>query len=94
MKKFFKKLFQGNNGSQDPDCEFTISKGLPQPINKIKYGDQLRVVDTLGNLSVGSSFPIRKELEYTVRKMANLKYPEYKIVIRNMGTSKRVFRLA
>ena len=94
MKKFIKMLFHRNNGLQDNDCEFTITKGLPQPINKLNYKDQLRVVKTLEQLPVGSSFPIRKELDYTVRKMTRDYFPEYKIIIRNIGTSKSVYRVA
>lgn len=94
MRNFLSKLFRRNTRFQDVDREFTISKGLPQPINGIHYSDQLRVIKTLENLSVGYSFPISKKLEYTVRKMADLNYPEYKLVIRNMGDTKRVFRVA
>jgi hypothetical protein len=94
MKKLFKMLFNRNNQIQDKDCEFTISKDLPQPIRNVKYSDQLRVIKALKNLSTGSSFPIPNELDYTVRKMRDVYFPEYKIVIRNMGTSKRVYRVA
>jgi len=94
MKPLFKMLFDRNNGFQNPDREFTISRGLPQPINQIDYKTQLRVVDTLRQLPSGSSFPIRKELEYTVRKMTRDYFPEYKIVIRSLGETKRVYRLA
>jgi hypothetical protein len=94
MKKIMSKLFRRNIRFQDVDREFTISKGLPQPIKARLYKDQLTVVKTLERLSVGYSFPIRNELEYTVRKMARLNYPEYKLIIRNMGTSKRVYRVA
>jgi len=94
MKNLFGKLFKRNNQIQDKDCEFTISKRLPQPIRNVKYSDQLRVIEALENLPVGSSFPIRNELDYTVRKMRDLYFPEYKIIIRNMGTSKRVYRVA
>ena len=94
MKKLFRRLFNRNNKVQNKESEFTITGGLPQPIRNVKYSDQLRVVKTLENLSVGSSFPIRKDLDYTVRKMTQDYYPEYKIVIRNMGDSKRVYRVA
>lgn len=94
MKNFFKKLFLRNNESQDPDCEFTISGGHPQPIRNVKYRDQLRVIRTLEKLPVGGSFPIRNELTYTVRKMARDYFPEYRITVRNFGTSMRVFRAA
>lgn len=88
------KLLYGSNKFQDGDGEFTISKDIPQPIRNINPKDQMRIIETLRNLPVGGSFPIRIELDYTVRKMANLYYPEYKLVIRNMGTSKRVYRVA
>jgi hypothetical protein len=94
MKKLIRMLFHWNNKIQDNDCEFTISKDLPEPIRNVKYSDQLMVIKTLKNLTIGSSFPIPNELEYTVRKMRDLYCPEYKIVIRNMGTSKRVYRRA
>ncbi len=94
MKKLFKMLFHRNNRIQNKESEFTITGGLPQPIRNVKYNDQLRVVKTLKNLPTGSSFPIRNELSYTVYKMVREYFPEYKIVIRNMGTSKRVYRVA
>ena len=94
MKKLFRRLFNINNKVQNKESEFTITGDLPQPIRNVKYSGQLRVVKTLENLSVGSSFPIRKDLDYTVRKMTQDYYPEYKIVIRNMGDSKRVYRVA
>jgi hypothetical protein len=94
MKKLIRMLFHRNNQSQDKDCEFTISKDLPEPIRNVKYSDQLRVIDALRKLPIGGSFPIPNELDYTVRKMRDLYCPEYKIVIRNMGTSKRVYRQA
>lgn len=87
-------MFQRNTKIQDVDREFTISKDVPQPIRNINPKDQRRIIETLKKLPVGSSFPVRNELEYTVRKMANIYFPEYKIVIRNMGTTKRVYRVA
>lgn len=94
MTKLLKMLFNRNNRIQDKDCEFTISKDLPLPIRNVKYSDQLRVIDALRNLPVGGSFPIPNELDYTVRKMRDEYFPEYKLTIRNMGTSKRVYRVA
>lgn len=94
MNKLIKRLFHWNDKIQDNNCEFTISKDLPQPIRNVKYSDQLRVIKALKSLSTGSSFPIPNELDYTVRKMRDVYFPEYKIVIRNMGTSKRVYRVA
>lgn len=94
MYSLIRKLFTSNNKNQDKDCEFTISKELPQPIRNVNYNDQLRVIKTLRNLPIGGSFPIPNELDYTVRKMRDQYFPEYKLIIRNMGTSKRVYRVA
>jgi len=94
MYELIKRLFHRNNKIQDKDCEFTISGSHPQPIRNVKYSDQLRVIRTLEKLPVGGSFPIRNELTYTVRKMARDYFPEYRITIRNFGTSMRVFRAA
>lgn len=94
MKALVSKMLGKYIKFRDPNREFTISKGLPQPVKPRLYKDQLRVIETLDKLPVGHSFPIRNELEYVVRKMYNQYHPEYKLVIRNMGTSKRVFRLA
>jgi len=92
MKKYFKMLFHRDNGSQRPDSEFAITRGLPLPIRKVTYNDQLRVIKTLEKLPKGGSFPINNELDYTVRKMAREYYPEYKISIRKVGATKRVYR--
>lgn len=94
MKKFIKMLFHRNDGIQNSDSEFTITRGLPQPIRNVDFKDQMRIVTALENLSTGCSFPIRKELSYAAYKMAKDLFPEYKIVIRNMGTLKRVYRVA
>lgn len=94
MKELILKMFRKNIKFQDVDREFTITREIPQPIRNVNPKDQMRIVETLRKLPVGSSFPIRNELEYTVRKMAQIYFPEYKLVIRNMGTAKRVFRLA
>ena len=94
MKKLIDLLSRRYNNSQDVDREFTITKDVPQPIRNINPKEQMRIIDTLRKLPVDGSFPIRNELDYTVRKMANLYHPEYKIVIRTMGTTKRVYRVA
>ena len=70
MKKIISKLFRRNIKFHDIDREFTITKEVPQPIRNVNPKDQMRIIETLGKLPVGSSFPIRNELEYTVRKMA------------------------
>lgn len=94
MKNLLKRLFNRNNKVQNKESEFTITGGLPQPIRNVKYSDQLRVIRTLEKLPVGGSFPIPNELTYTVRKMSRDYFPEYRITIRNFGTSMRVFRAA
>lgn len=94
MKKLFRRLFNRNNKVQNNESEFQITGGLPQPIRDVNYRDQLRVIKTLEKLPVGGSFPIPNELIYTVRKMSRDYFPEYRITIRNFGTSMRVFRSA
>ena len=87
MKKFFSWLFNRNNKVQNKEGEFTITGGLPKPIRNVKYSDQLRVIRTLEKLQINGSFPIPNELTYTVRKMSREYFPEYRITIRNFGTS-------
>lgn len=94
MKNLFKMLFKKKNWVQNKTSGFTITGGQPIPQEKVKFRDQLMVIRTLENLPVGGSFPIRNELTYTVRKVARDYFPEYRITIRNFGTSMRVFRAA
>jgi len=94
MKNFQKKVFQRNIKSQEVDNEFTISKDIPQPIRNINQKVLMKIIKVLRELTVGSSFPIRNELDYAVRKLAKIYVPEYKIVIRSLGDSKRVYRKA
>ena len=91
---FFSRLFTRNNQFKDNEGEFPITSGMPLPIKNVNYIEQLRIVKTLERLPIGSSFPIKSELEYTVRKMSRDHFPEYKITIRNFGNSHRVFRVA
>lgn len=73
---------------------FVIEKGIPEPLRNISYNDQLRIIETLKQLTPGDSFPIKKELMYPVRKMTNIYFPEYKVRIMQTGDSYRVFRRA
>lgn len=93
MKTIFKRRPEKRSIQQNGDDQFPITEGLPQPIPNVKYRDQLRVVRTLDNLPVGGSFPVMKELVYTVRKMTKVYHPDYEIKVRNLGDSYRVFRI-
>ena len=73
---------------------FVIEKGIPEPLRNISYNDQLRIIETLKQLTPGDSFSIKKELTYPVKKMSNNYFPEYKIRILRIGDSYRVFRRA
>lgn len=97
MKKtrnFFKKWFGKSRKNEPLEGEFKITEGLPIPIKNVNYQDQLRIIKTLESFSTGSSFPIRNELVNPVRRVARDRFPEYKIVIKNFGTSHWVFRVA
>jgi len=93
MKPIFKRRPGKKISHQNGDNLFPITEGLPQPIPNVKYTDQLRVIKTLDILPVGESFPVMKELVWTVRKMTRIYHPEYKIKVRNLGDSYRVFRI-
>lgn len=73
---------------------FVIEKGIPEPLRKISYSDQLRIIETLKQLNPGDSFSIKKEMMHPVRKMTNMYFPEYKVRIMQTGDSFRVFRRA
>jgi hypothetical protein len=73
---------------------FVIEKGIPEPLRKISYSDQLRIIETLKQLNPGDSFSIKKEMMHPVRKMTNMYFPEYKVRIMQTGDSYRVFRRA
>lgn len=74
--------------------EFPVSSRMPFPIRRVEYRDLLRLMEVLEGLPIGSSFPIKKELDYAVRKLGKDYYPEYKLTVRNTGDSNRVFRVA
>jgi hypothetical protein len=100
-KKTFGKqdrLVKGENTTESTQKSnndiFVIEKGIPEPLRNISYNDQLRIIETLKQLNPGESFPIKKELMYPVRKMTNMYFPEYKVWIRPIGDSYRVFRRA
>lgn len=108
-KRKFAKLSMKSIGKQTSFCSgekvseltvktdndlFVIENGIPEPLRKISYNDQLRIIETLKQLNPGDSFPIKKELMYPVRKMTNMYFPEYRVRIRQTGDSYRVFRRA
>lgn len=76
------------------DSEITIDSRMPLPLKKVVYRDQLRILKSLGQVNPGDSFPVKRELTYAVRKMANEHHSEMKISIRKIGDSSRVFRVA
>lgn len=93
MKSFIMRIL-GLKNQQRVIEEYIIEKNKPLPIKKVKYRDLLRITDTFEKLPIGGSFPISNELDYATRKIAKEHYPEYKITIRSLGTTKRVFRKA
>lgn len=93
MKKFLLRLL-GLTNQQSAEEVIIIEKNKPLPIKKVKYSDLLRITDTFEKLPINGSFPISNELDYAARKIAKEHFPEYKITIRSMGTTKRVFRKA
>jgi hypothetical protein len=95
MKNFIKKLFSRTMLLFNKNEKvFPITGSISYPTEKVNYRERMMVKRTLEKLSVGGSFPIRNELTYTVRKMVRDQFPEYRITIRNYGTSMRVFRAA
>jgi hypothetical protein len=94
MSKKFKKMIKRNPIVNTTGDEFPVSSRMPFPVRRVEYKDLLRVMEVLEKLPVGSSFPIKKELDYAVRKLARDYYPEYKLTVRNIGDSNRVFRVA
>jgi hypothetical protein len=93
-KYLFKRWFRKTKKNEPIEGEFKITDGLPIPIKNVNYQDQLRIIKTLESFPTGDSFPIRNELVNPVRRVARDRFPEYKIVIKNFGTSHRVFRVA
>jgi hypothetical protein len=94
MKKFFKSLVGCIHEMLNGKTEIQITENSPGPIKNVDYSTVRRIFRTLRVLPKGGSFPIKKELVYAVRKIANDNFPEYKIRIVNFGTSYRVFRRA
>ena len=73
--------------------EIIIENEMPLPIKGVDYQEQLRILYAMKSLSLKSSFLVREQLRYAVRKMANDYLPEYKISIRKIGESYRVYRV-
>ena len=94
MKNLISSIFRRNSKFLNVDREFTITMDVPLPITGITLKEQMRVMATLKELPVGGSFPIRNELTNAVRKIAEVYKPEYKIMIKTMGRTKRVYRVA
>ncbi|MFN6374642.1 MAG: hypothetical protein ACK4YD_05680 [Chitinophagia bacterium] len=93
MKSLFFKFF-GFRTKRNSIEEFPIESNMPLTVKGIPYSDVLRMKWYLENLKVGQSFPIKPIFAYTVRKIANQHFQEYKISIRNTGEFHRVYRLA
>jgi len=74
--------------------DLLIKVDQPIPIKNINYKELLRLKDVLEKLPVKGSFPIKKELNYAVRKLVKDHFPEYDITIRNIGSSYLVIRKA
>jgi hypothetical protein len=93
MKKILSRLFRTRRANIQTE-QFPIQSDMPLTIKGVPYEDVLRMKWYLENLKVGQSFPIKPVFEYTVRKIANQHFQEYKISIRNTGEFRRVYRLA
>lgn len=95
MKRFIKKLISRTMLLfKKKEKIFTITGGISYPTGKVSLSEKRMIKRTLEKLPVGGSFPIRNELTFTVRQMTRDYFPEYRITIRNFGTSMRVFRAA
>ncbi len=73
--------------------EIIIENELPLPIKGVNYSEQLQLLNAMKNMNLMNSFLVSKQLVYAVRKMAKDHLPEYKISIRKIGESYRVFRI-
>ena len=71
-----------------------IEHGLPLPIRKVNFNDQLQLMKVLEKLPKGSSFKVNSDLRYAVQKISKDHFPEYKISIRSVGDSYRAYRVA
>jgi hypothetical protein len=94
MKKIIKWFISCFRNTKNKESVYTINGVVPRPMRSVKYGDQIRVIKSLETLPVKGSFPVGKELKYTVYKMARDYFPEYKIRVVNFGSTLRVFRAA
>jgi hypothetical protein len=94
MSNKFRKLIKRNNMVNTSTDEFSVSSRMPFPIRRVDYKVLLRLMKVLEGLPAGSSFPIKSEHAYAVRKLARDYYPEYKLSVWNLGDSHRVFRVA
>ena len=93
MSNKFRKLIKRNNIVNTVGDEFPVSSRMPMAIRRVEYKDVLRLMQVLEGLPVGSSFPIKKELDYAVRKLGRDYFPEYKITVWDTGDLNRVFRI-
>lgn len=93
MVREFLNLFRTRRANRHIE-ELLIESDMPLTVKGIPYHEVLNMKRYLENLRVGQSFPIHPKYEYTVRKLADQHFQEYKISIRNTGEFKRVFRLA
>ena len=93
MRNRFKKLIKSNNMVNTSVDDFPVSSRMPMPVRRVDYKVLLRLMKVLEGLPEGSSFPIKREYDYAVRRLAKSHYPEYKITIRDTGDSHRVFRI-
>lgn len=94
IKSSFSRWLNWSDRKNSIDCEFQVTEGLPLPVPNVNYDEQLRITKILKTLPVGGSFPVRSKLSNSVRKVAKVLFPEYKIVVKNFGSSHRVFRIA
>jgi hypothetical protein len=94
MRNNFKKILKKYDRLSVQETEFPVSDRMPLPIRRVDYNVLLRLLKVLEGLPDGSSFPIKCEHAYAVRKLSHDYHPEYKITVRNTGNSHRVFRVA
>ena len=91
----FLSFFSGSSKKPMEHVEpFPIDKGMIEPSRGVVYKDQRRILKTLEQIKPNESFPITEELRYPVRRLTDKHFPEYKVVIRKLGDSYRVYRRA
>lgn len=93
MIGIFLNLFRTRRANRQIE-KLLIESDMPLTVKGIPYDKVLEMKRYLENLRIGQSFPIHPKYEYTVRKIANQHFQEYKISIRNTGQFRRVYRLA